>query len=240
MKVAIHQPHYFPWMGYFDKMAKVDKFIIMDDVQLVSNSSMIRNKFLDSNGNEIFLSLSVEKNGYLDKKNREIKLSKWEFVRKKHKKTLYFSYKKAPYFDEIWNKIENIFEKNYENLIDLKMEIIEKIKEVLDIKTEIIFQSSLDYDKALKASDLVLDLCLKANATMYLSGQGGKKYMKLKDYEVKNIKVEFQQFFSPEYKQVYGDKFIPNLSVLDFLFNNGIEKSRRIFWENIENNRRIE
>ena len=112
MKVAIHQPHYFPWMGYFDKMAKVDKFIIMDDVQLEDSSVMVRNKFLENTGVEKLLSLNVDKKGYLEKKCREINLKDWQKVRKKHSKFLYYNYKNAPYFNEIWEKISCVFEKN--------------------------------------------------------------------------------------------------------------------------------
>ena len=119
MRVAIHQPHYFPWMGYFDKIAKVDKFIIMDDVQLEDSSVMVRNKFLENTGTEKLLSLNVEKKGYLDKKCKEIILKDWQKVKKKHSKFLYYNYKNSQYFNEIWEKISFIFENtSFQNLFE--------------------------------------------------------------------------------------------------------------------------
>ena len=239
MKVSIHQPHYFPWMGYFDKMAKVDKFIIMDDVQLVDCSPMVRNKFLDNQGKELLLNLSVEKKGYLEKVTKDIKLSKWNIIRKKQEKSLYFNYKKCEFFDEIWVEIKEVFEKDYAYLIDLQMDIINIIRDILNIKTEIIYQSDLEYDKNLKNSDLVLELCLAIGANTYLSGNGGKKYMNLNDYEARNIKVVFQTFDYPIYPQLNSKEFISKLSILDLLFNCGIEKSREIFWNNVRKTKEI-
>lgn len=240
MKVAIHQPHYFPWMGYFDKMAKVDKFIIMDDVQLEDSSVMVRNKFLENTGVEKLLSLNVDKKGYLEKKCREINLKDWQKVRKKHSKFLYYNYKNAPYFNEIWEKISCIFEKNYELLIELQMDIIMIFIELLNIKTEIVFQSSLKYDIETKKNDLVLELCQKIEADIYLSGNGAKKYMDDSTFLKNNIKVIYQKFTYPEYKQFSSLEFIPNLSILDMFFNLGIIESNKVFWENVEEGREIE
>lgn len=239
MKIAIHQPHYFPWMGYFDKMAKVDKFIIMDDVQLVDCSPMVRNKFIDNQGKELLLSLSIDKKGYLEKTTRDIKLVNWKIVRKKQAKSLYFNYKKCKFFDEIWIKLKNIFEKDYIYLIDLQIDIINNIREFLNIKSEIIYQSDLNYNKELKNSDLVLELCLITGANIYLSGNGGRKYMNLDDYKNNNIEVIFQKFDYPIYPQENSKEFISKLSILDLLFNCGIEKSREIFWENVNKTKEI-
>lgn len=240
MKVAIHQPHYFPWMGYFDKMAKVDKFIIIDDVQLEDSSVMVRNKFLENTGVEKLLSLNVDKKGYLEKKCREINLKDWQKVRKKHSKFLYYNYKNAPYFNEIWEKISCIFEKNYELLIELQMDIIMIFIELLNIKTEIVFQSSLKYDIETKKNDLVLELCQKIEADIYLSGNGAKKYMDDSTFLKNNIKVIYQKFTYPKYKQFSSLEFIPNLSILDMFFNLGIIESNKVFWKNVEEGREIE
>ena len=240
MKVAIHQPHYFPWMGYFDKMAKVDKFIIMDDVQLEDSSVMVRNKFLENTGVEKLLSLNVDKKGYLEKKCRELNLKDWQKVRKKHSKFWYYNYKNAPYLNEIWAKISCIFEKNYELLIELQMDIIMIFIELLNIKTEIVFQSSLKYDIETKKNDLVLELCQKIEADVYLSGNGAKKYMDDSTFLKNNIKVIYQKFKYPEYKQFSSLEFIPNLSILDMFFNLGIIESNKVFWKNVEEGREIE
>lgn len=236
MKVAIHQPHYFPWLGYLDKIAKVDKFIIMDDVQLTDRSPMVRNKFLNSLGEEQTLSISVEKKGYREKKTSEIKLFEWTKIRKKHRDFLIYNYQKSVYFEEVWNEISEIFEKDYEFLLELEMDILKKLLNLFNINTGIIYQSDLDYNKENKNNDLILNLCLASQADYYLSGNGARKYMKPETFEKQGVKVVFQKFSYPKYEQINSKEFIPNLSALDILFNCGIEKANKIFWENIKNN----
>ena len=240
MRVAIHQPHYFALMGYFDKIAKVDKFIIMDDVQLEDSSVMVRNKFLENTGTEKLLSLNVEKKGYLDKKCKEIILKDWQKVKKKHSKFLYYNYKNSQYFNEIWEKISFIFEKDYIFLIDLQIDIIKIFINLLNIKTEIVFQSSIEYDKETKKNDLVLELCKKIQADYYLSGNGAKKYMDDSTFLKNNIKVIYQKFMYPKYKQFSSLEFIPNLSILDLFFNLGINESNKVFWKNVEEGKEFE
>lgn len=110
MKVAIHQPHYLPWLGYLDKMAKPDTCIVLDDVQLTDQSPMLRNRLLLLGGEASFLSVSVQKHGYREKCTREIELSDWTEVRRKHLKFLDLNYKKTQYFDEIMPFVEESYE----------------------------------------------------------------------------------------------------------------------------------
>ena len=93
MKVAIHQPHYFPWMGYLDKMAKADKYIVLDEVQLEDRSPMVRNKFLQNNGEEHILGLSIRKKGYREKMTKEIELSDVKDVLAKQKDMMRYGLK---------------------------------------------------------------------------------------------------------------------------------------------------
>lgn len=235
MKIAIQQAHYFPWLGYLDKIAKVDKFIIMDIVQLTDSSVSIRNKFLENNGKEKLLSLSIDKKGYLDKKSNEIELKDWNRVRKKHGRFLYYNYKNTEFFEEVWEKIEFIFEKEYKLLFELQMDILKILMELFNLRTELVFQSSLSYNYEAKKNNLVLELCKAVKADYYLSGNGAKKYMEVDLFEKENIKVLFQKFSYPRYKQKNSNDFITNLSSLDILFNCGIKEANKLFWENVNN-----
>jgi hypothetical protein len=234
MIIAIHQPHYLPWLGYFDKMVKADKFIILDDVQLTARSPMQRNKFIDRRGREALLSVDLYKKNYLEKKTRDIKLNyegKWN---KKHERFLLLNYNKHPYFDEIWPVIEKVFQQIYDYLLDMEMDITTIMRSFLDIHTPIIMQSGLPYDIGAKNKDLMLDLCKCAGATVYLSGKGAKSYMNDDSFNDVGIQVLYQEFSYPEYEQMNSPRlFVPNLSALDLLFNCGIEKSRKIFRNNI-------
>ena len=236
MIVAIHQPHYFPWLGYLDKIAKADIFILMDDVQLTDKSNMFRNKFLAKNGKEKYLTVCFQKKGYMQMPFNQVKLNdtvKWQ---RDHINFLRDTYRKAPYFTEIWTLIEPILTKKYELICDVDIDTISLLCRVFNIKTKIIKQRNLVYDKESKKSELVLSLCKSVNAGVYFSGNGARKYMDMELFKKNNIDVIYQKFQYPYYKQINTDTFIPNLSSLDFLFNCGIDKANQMFWDNVEKN----
>lgn len=234
MRIAIHQPHYFPWLGYLDKMAKVDKFVLLDDVQLTDKSNMFRNKFLSKSGKDKYLTVCFTKKGYMEKPYREVELNKSINWQKDHINFILDNYKKSNYFEEIWERISPLFNKEYRYLCDVSIDSLLLLKEIFGISTEIIFQSNLSYDIQSKKNDLVIDICKVMNANQYLSGNGARKYMKLDLFEENNINVAYQQFEHPIYSQCNSVNFMPNLSALDILFNCGIEKSREIFWNNVK------
>lgn len=233
MKVSIHQPHYFPWMGYLDKMAKSDKFILMDEVQLTDKSNMFRNKFLSHGGQEKFLTVCFTKKGYMDKPFTEVTINKNVDWQTKHVNFLKDSYKKAPFFVEIWDRIEPILSNKYDFLCDVDVATVLLFKELFGIDTEIIYQHDLNYDKKLRKNELVLELCKCVSADEYLSGNGARKYMNVDYFQRNGVSVEYQVFEYPRYKQYNVDEFIPNLSALDILFNCGIDGARKIFWDNV-------
>ena len=94
-------------------------------------------------------------------------------------------------------------------------------------------QSELNYNKATKNNDLIIELCRLCAADTYLSGKGAMKYILPEKFKEHDIKLVFQQFECPIYEQVNHEQFTANLSTLDLLFNCGIEESRKIFWRNI-------
>ena len=249
MMVAIHQPHYFPWLGYLAKMASVDKFILMDTVQLENKSYMCRNRILNRNGEIIYLTIPCLKKGYREKKNRDIKIdnsSKWQ---KQQKARIREIYKYSPYFSEVMEKISFIFEKEYEYLIDVTCDSIKVLMEILDINTEIIFQSDLDtedqitektFTKEEKRCNDVLLLCKSVGADGYLTGTGASvNFIDEDRFVANNIKLFFQKYEFPKYEQRFSKEFIPNISTLDLLLNMGIRCSREIFWDSIKVNEMI-
>ena len=232
MRIAIHQPHYFPWLGYMNKMAKVDRFVLMDEVQLTDKSNMFRNQFLTKAGSTRYLTVCFVKKGYMEKPFCEVELNPQVNWQKDHVNFLKDTYRKAPYFEEIWPHIEPLFEKKFSTLYEVDVESLTIIKNLLAIPTEIILQSDLDYDRNTQKNELVLSLCQAAGADEYLSGNGARKYMDLEPFDQAGVHVEFQQFSHPVYPQIHSEEFVPNLSSLDLLFNCGIEQSRRLFHEN--------
>ncbi|MCQ2451378.1 MAG: WbqC family protein [Clostridia bacterium] len=230
MIVGIHQLNYFPWVGYFDKVEKSDIFIIMDEVQLITDSYMQRNRVLNQSGQPSWLSVSFQKENFRDKKFSEIKLNDSVDWQKRQKDFLVGTYNTAPYFSEVLNLISPIFENKYDTLFEVNKKAFDIIIDMLDIKTKVILQSSLDYDRTAKKNDLVLELCKAVNADCYFSGAGAKKYMDETPFAAAGINVVYQNYLPFEYPQKFNSEFMPGLSILDVLLNCGIEKTKKLFW----------
>lgn len=231
--VAIHQPHYFPWLGYLDKMAKVDEFIVMDDVQFTDGSPMSRNKLLQIDGQSKLLSLCVAKKGYMDKPTKELKLSNWPKTRKKHRSFIEMNYKRTPYYDEIMSQVLPIFETDFATLLEVDLATMNVLRDIFDIETPLIMQSTLAYDTQAKNNDLVLSLCEAIGADGYLSGRGAREYMDDESFERSGVTVRYQLFESPVYAQCRQQEFVSGLSSLDLAFQYGIEGARSVFRSNM-------
>lgn len=234
MMVAIHQPHYFPWLGYLAKMASVDKFILMDTVQLEKRSYMHRNRIIDPDGEVRYLNISCEKKNHFCQEYKDIKIKDFEVWTNRQKGVLIRAYKKCVFFDEIWEAISPIFNEKYELLCDVAIHSINILRDILQINTPLVLQSEITIDNSLKKDKLILGLCKAAGADAYFAGRGGSmQYLNLEECEKEGIHVSFQEFQHPIYTQVGNHPFVPGLSTLDVLFNKGINKSREIFWKAI-------
>jgi hypothetical protein len=136
-----------------------------------------------------------------------------------HWKTIGANYAKAPYFKEYKHLFENIYQKKWENLMELNEALIKMICEILCIKN-IKFIRASELDVSGKNTELLINICKAVGADSYISGFGGKKYMEEELFEEEGVKLEYSEFKHPVYDQLRGD-FIPNLSVIDLIFNKG-------------------
>lgn len=236
MRVAIHQPNYFPWMGYFNKIAKSDLFLLLDSVQLSDSGTGQRNRLLNKNGDISFITVSFNKKDYLNKKIFEIELNQNVDWQKRQYNFLWDTYHKFPFWNEVFQVISPIYQEKFYYLYDVNKNAIEIVCRLLEIKTPLIRTSALEYNKICSKSDLVLELCRSVGADTYLSGNGAKKYMKLDDFLKNGINVQYQTFSHPLYYQKYSkNETVVGLSILDVLFNCGINKTKEIFWSNLQN-----
>lgn len=225
--VAIHQPHYFPWEGYLRKMASVDQFILMDEVQLTDSSPMYRHALLTVKGEKKYITIPFNKNEYKHKAYKDILLNDKIDWQKNHRNFLHENYGKSPFYDEVINSIIPIFNKQYRYLCDVTIDSVFLLKELMNINTTVLLQSELDYPKDSHKNDLVLELCKAASANHYLSGRGARKYMELTPFEKAGITVSFQEFEQKPYKQHYAHDFIGGLSLLDMMFNLGCSETKK-------------
>lgn len=229
MKLAIHQLHYFPWPGYLHKMANSDAFLLLDTVQLTDNSYMFRHKLLTNNGEEKYITIPFTKKHYLERPFKDLEINNDVLWQKRQMNFIKENYKKAPYFDEIWERISFVFEKEYKCLFEVTYDSILILREIFGIDTPLLLQSSFAVTEGQK-TELVIELCKMANADVYYSGNGARKYMQLDEFEKAGIQVEYQKFQQPRYPQFSSIDFIGGLSSLDMLFNCGIKKSKELFW----------
>lgn len=234
MKAAIHQPQYYPWIGYFHKIAKADKFILLNEVQLTDSGYMHRNRFLDINGKVKFVTIPFFKKNYMNLPYNKLKINNTVEWQKRNANFLKAAYGKAPYFHEIWNIISYQFIEEYAHLSDIVIKSIFTVCEILQIDTPFLFQSDIKYNRDMHKSNLVLNLCKATGADIYLSGKGASiKYLDREQFKENLIDIEFQDVSIPTYSQVNTQKFIGGISILDMLFNLGIENTRKLFWQNV-------
>lgn len=234
--LAAHQPNFMPYLGFFDKMKKADVFVIRDEVQFVKRDFHHRNRIrINSNDNinnpmHKWLSVPVEKSkDYIlnipIKKETRINGLEWN---KQMLRDIKLNYYKTPFFDDYFSDLKSILNNSDDKLVNLNIRIINFLKKVFGINSKVVMASDLklsNFDSEKSDASLKLaELCKELNADVYLSGSGGRNYLNLDVFKKQGIKVEFQDFVHPEYKQKFPG-FVSNLAAIDALFcvgENGI------------------
>ena len=226
MKLAIHQPSYFPWLGLLYKISRCDVFMVMDEVQLSDNAYQHRNLFLTITGKVKYLTIPFQRSGYMEKVFRELEIADhcWS---QNHLNFIYNNYRKHPGFKEVFPRLEIFYGEKHSTLISAVFASIKISMEMFGIETKIIFQSHMQYDRTLCKGDLVLDLVKAAGADTYISGIGAREYMQ--DVKFNNhICIEYDCFRPQAYPQLGGRDFVSGMSGLDALFNLGIKEGRNL------------
>lgn len=217
--VAIHQPNFHPYLGFFDKMKQADIFVIYDDAQFNKDDFQHRNRIRIYHGWK-YLTVPVEKKHIpiRDIRIRNELMTKGIAWQEAHSKEIRDNYKGAPYYAPYEDHLEAIYTGKYDKLIDLNMDIINFLKDAFSIKTKIIFTSELGFTSG--STERLVDVTEALGGDVYLSGPSGRNYLDVSLFEGSGIRVRFQDFKHPVYKQRY-EGFIPNLSAIDVLFNVG-------------------
>ncbi len=219
MIVAIHQPNYLPYLGFFDKMKRSDIFVIYDDAQFNKSDFQHRNKIRIFNGWK-WLTVPVNKkqipiNQIEIENDRKTKNNYWFNA---HFDALWDNYKKSPFFPSYEKELRDIYHIRHKSLCELNMKFIYFLKDAFNIQTEIVFSSEFKF--ASKSSCKIIDIVKALEGDTYLSGPKGKDYLDLSLFKKKNISIEYQDFKHPVYKQCY-EGFIENMSAIDLLLNVG-------------------
>ncbi|HUB01702.1 MAG TPA: WbqC family protein [Terriglobales bacterium] len=220
MKVAIVQPTYLPWLGYFDLLDQVDRLVLLDSVQFEKRSWQQRNRIKTPEGLQ-WLTVPVASRGRRDQRIVEVEISEPEFWRD-HLRAIDLNYRRAPFFETYFGPVSEVIcsESADRNLARLLTGIIRWIRDVLGIKTEMICSSEILVEG--KRSQLLAEICAAQGAKEYLSPLGSVDYLldELAIFADRGITVSFQHYEHPSYEQLFPP-FRPYASVLDLLFNEG-------------------
>jgi hypothetical protein len=225
MKIAIMQPYFFPYIGYFQLIAAVDKFVVFDDVNYINKGWINRNNILVS-GKPCMITLPL-KGASQNKRIHEIDLAGGEKELNKLLKTIVINYKRAPYFYPVHDLIQKIFGAASINIAEFNLTQLRLICNYLLINTQIIPSSIIYNNYHLKGEERIIDICIKENSDVYINPIGGIELYDRYKFEVKGIKLFFIKPHISEYSQL-NHPFVPWLSIIDVLMFNSVEQVRQI------------
>jgi hypothetical protein len=223
MIVAAHQPSYLPWLGYLDKMAQADVFVVMDDLQYEQQNFQNRNRIKRNDG-PAWLTVPVERGAQTDRicdKLIQNHASAREHWQRKTWRTLGIHYGPTEYFRSYREELQEIYTRPWERLVDVDLAILELARSWFGITVPVVRSSSLGLTG--QKTDRILDMCRKLGAKAYLSGSGGSTdYLDVERMKAGGVAVVWQHFEHPTYPQRYPALgFVPKLAFLDLLFNCG-------------------
>lgn len=219
MKLAIMQPYFFPYIGYFQLIAAVDLFIVYDNIKYTKKGWINRNRML-RNGKDVMFSLPLKNaSDYQDVCERGLAA---DFNRDKLLNQFKESYRRAPYFTQTFPLLEQLVRYEDTNLFRYLYHSIVKTGEHLSITTETKVSSSLAIDHGLKNQDKVLALCKAVGASTYINTIGGRELYAKEAFREHGIDLKFIQSKPFEYSQL-GDPFVPWLSIIDVMMFNPVE-----------------
>lgn len=220
MRIGIMQPYLFPYVGYFQLIHAVDKFVLLDDVNFINKGWINRNKIL-VNGKENLFTIPLE-NASQNKLIKDINISSEPKWKGKFLMTLTMAYKKAPFFNDVMPIIDSIMNSEENNISKKIFFSLQKINGYLEIKT-IIEESSSKYQTVdLKAEDKIISICKQEKATEYINPIGGTELYDKAKFDSEGIQLYFIKSGAITYKQFSND-FVPYLSIIDLLMFNSNE-----------------
>jgi hypothetical protein len=230
MITCIHQPNYIPWLGFFHKLLLSDIYVVFDDVQFPRGKDYANRNQIKTNNGKTWLTVPVIGKSDLKPWNQiKINQNNW---RRKHLASIESFYKKTPYFDKYYPQLKEIYLKDQERLMDLNLDLIKYLSERLNKELRIVLSSDIKTNKS--GLDKILHILKELNTTGYISGDGSgsRRYVDENLFEESGIKLIWQNYNHPKYKQQFGE-FLPYMSIIDLLFNEGPESKNIIFNLNV-------
>lgn len=226
MIISIHQPDYIPYPGYFYKIAKCDCFVFLDDAQYSNVGFTNWNKIKTPQGS-LRLKIPVEQT--LGDTIQEVTTKDYLKWKEKHLKTLKMNYAKSKWFQDIYGDIEKTLLIEYTNIAELNIALILFICNKFGLSKKFVRSSSLGISSG--KEERVINICHALGGSIYLSGNGARVYQVKEHFSKQMLELQYSDYHPIIYPQLWGD-FLPDLSIIDFLFNHGYD------WERVESQMR--
>lgn len=218
MKIAIMQPYFLPYIGYFQLINSVDRFVIYDNIQFTKRGWIHRNRIL-SNDQDRMISLPLKKaSSYLDICDRELS-GDFKFKRHKFLNRIENAYRNATHFKRIFPVIRSIYLDEATNLFKFVYNSIVTVNKHIGITTPIVISSSVPVNRSIKGQEKVVSICKSLNATLYINPIGGLNLYDEESFLEIGVKLRFIKKRNIQYEQ-FNKPFIPDLSIIDVLMFN--------------------
>lgn len=227
MKVAVHQPNYIPWLGYFAKLASADVFIFLDDVQLPQGRSYVHRSRVHAPPDGVWLSAPIRREER--QLIRDVRFADEDW-RRKHQATLFHTYRKAPFFAAVMPLVETIYGFPTESLAPFNMNAVTLIAGHLGLPCR--FELSSAYGVAQSSDDRLIELVKAVGGDTYVSGAGGQNYQHPEKFAAAGLELCVRAYKPRPYPQHQGG-FVSGLSVLDALFNLGPGAVQQLTYGNL-------
>jgi hypothetical protein len=224
MKLAIMQPYFLPYIGYFQLINAVDLFVVYDNIKYTKKGWINRNRYLCSSG-EAFFSVPLKKDS--DEKTVVERRIAESFDRKKMFLRFREAYRKAPCFSSTIQLVESVINYSNDNLFAFIRYSIGCVCTHLAIPTRLVTSSEVPIDHSLKAEDKVLALCRELKADRYINAIGGVELYSKERFAREGIELQFIKSDPVEYRQ-FGNPFVPWLSIVDCLMFNSVPEVREM------------
>ncbi|GHU79064.1 hypothetical protein AGMMS49992_30670 [Clostridia bacterium] len=220
MKIAIHQPDYIPYLGYFYKMAQADVFVFLDNCQFSSDNWHHWNRVKSPQGET---RLKIPTDYELGKPINLVQTRDSLDWKRKHLRTLEMNYARARYYKSVYPLFQELLLASYKNLAEQNITINTWLANQFGIHPIIHYTSALSIDSL--HEERIIDICLALKGTEYISGSGARSYQVEAHFLDRGLRLSYIDYHPVQYLQVWPG-FSPNLSVLDYVFNCGFDWDR--------------
>ena len=222
MTIAIMQPYLFPYIGYFQLINAVDKFVVYDEIEYTKKGWINRNRIL-MNGTDHLFTIPIKNDSDFLHVNKRFLADNYPGYKKKIKNQVSSAYSKSPQFNIVYPVIEECLDFDNYNLFEFLFNAVSKICDYADIKTEFVISSNLNIDADVKGEKKVIEINKILNSSLYINAIGGLDLYIKENFLKANIKLKFLKTDSIHYPQ-FKNEFIANLSIIDVMMFNSKEK----------------